>query len=324
MAYDPFLKKSEDEELAEELADNNLPSPGLQLNKFPSLNNILHQYPDDIKNYDDPIPTHPLPGEPEDEILIAQGPSSTLSKYSTRTTTSKYAPQERRAFQKLEQTLDKAPRLGESLVDKPKKSDPYANIKELRLEPSEDPARSPAEAYKSSIIRSMDSMGMRDPKERAAFMAQLSHESAGFNKLEEVGDQKLWNKYQKNKQLGNIKPGDGEKYKGRGFIQLTGRWNYEHYGKKLGLDLVNNPELAADPEVALKIAHLYWKDKNISQAARKGDFKAVTKKINDGLNGYDDRMARYKQFLSSAEVVSPELVAENDARLIFKKLKGLP
>jgi putative chitinase len=64
--------------------------------------------------------------------------------------------------------------------------------------------------------------------------------------------------------LGNTNPGDGYKYRGRGYIQLTGKENYERYGKKLGVDLVNNPELANDPSIAIKIATEYLKDRGIN------------------------------------------------------------
>lgn len=64
--------------------------------------------------------------------------------------------------------------------------------------------------------------------------------------------------------LGNTSPGDGYKYRGRGYIQLTGKENYERYGKKLGIDLVNDPDLANDPSIAIKIAAEYLKDRGVN------------------------------------------------------------
>jgi predicted chitinase len=83
--------------------------------------------------------------------------------------------------------------------------------------------------------------------------------------------------------LGNTQPGDGAKYKGRGFIQLTGRYNYTSYGNKLGIDLVNNPDLALETEIAGKIFALYFKEKNVQEACDSGDWLTARKKVN-GVN----------------------------------------
>ena len=74
--------------------------------------------------------------------------------------------------------------------------------------------------------------------------------------------------YQKGKELGNTEPGDGARYKGRGFIQITGRSNYEKAGKALGIDLVNHPEKAEDPEVAAKVAAWYWRTHTVAKGGR--------------------------------------------------------
>ena len=88
--------------------------------------------------------------------------------------------------------------------------------------------------------------GITDPTELAMFMAQMSHESGSFRYAEEIHD---GSDYEGSSILGNNQPGDGPRFKGRGYIQLTGRWNYGHYGKMIGVDLVNNPQLA-DPDIA--------------------------------------------------------------------------
>jgi len=88
--------------------------------------------------------------------------------------------------------------------------------------------------------------------------------------------------------LGNTEPGDGWKYRGRGFTHLTGREGYETMGKKLGLDLVNHPELASDPEIAAKIAVQFWKDRVVSRGHQL-DVGAATKDINGGTTGLADR-----------------------------------
>lgn len=89
--------------------------------------------------------------------------------------------------------------------------------------------------------------------------------------------------YEGRKDLGNINPGDGVHYKGRGFIQLTGRANYASYGQKLGLDLIGNPDLALGVDVGAKILARYFKDRGVVEACLAKDWLRVRKLIN-GVN----------------------------------------
>lgn len=181
-------------------------------------------------------------------------------------------------------------------------------------------------ANKAALVAEMNAQGIKDPKEQAMFLAQMDHESGGFKSYEENLNysaknlRKTFGKYYTNdadaerdarnpeaianrvygNRMGNTEPGDGYKYRGRGAIQLTGKDNYARAGKALGLDLVNNPDLAKDPAVAAKIATWYWKDRNLGEAARAGDVTATTKKINGGTNGLEDREAKYGQYLAQA------------------------
>ena len=136
--------------------------------------------------------------------------------------------------------------------------------------------------------------GFTDPTELAMFMAQMGHESGSFRYATEIAS---GSDYEGVSILGNTQPGDGKRFKGRGYVQLTGRWNYGHYGKMIGVDLVNNPELAADPDVAAKIAIAYWKDRVDRKAARNGDVLTVTKNINGGTNGLKDRERRFNLYM---------------------------
>lgn len=133
------------------------------------------------------------------------------------------------------------------------------------------------------------------PERMAAFLAQLAHESNQFKWLEEIASGEA---YEGRKDLGNVKPGDGKRYKGRGPIQLTGRANYAKYGKLLGLDLEGSPELAATPNIGLRIAGLYWKENKLNALADAGKFDAITKKINGGYNGKADRDRYHLKALS--------------------------
>lgn len=129
---------------------------------------------------------------------------------------------------------------------------------------------------------------------KAAFFAQLAHETGGFRWLHELGNDAYFKKY--DGRMGNG-IGEGAKYKGRGFIQLTGKNNYKAYGNRLKIDLVNKPWLAEDLKIALQIACLYWADHNLNAYADKKDMATITKRINGGLNGYEDRMNYYTKFM---------------------------
>lgn len=103
--------------------------------------------------------------------------------------------------------------------------------------------------------------------------------------------------------LGNISTGDGWKYHGRGYFQYTGKANYETFGERFGYDLVNHPDLAADPETAAKLAIAYWSDR--VPAADRTDAYASGVAINGGENGAEDRVTRSESW---AKVITPELV----------------
>ena len=128
-----------------------------------------------------------------------------------------------------------------------------------------------------------------NPLRLAHFMAQLAHESCGFVYMEEIASGQA---YEGRKDLGNVHPGDGRRYKGRGPIQLTGRANYRAYGRKIGIDLEAHPEIAAVPSLGMLTACLYWHDHGLNALADADDVERITRKINGGVNGLADRKAR--------------------------------
>ena len=138
--------------------------------------------------------------------------------------------------------------------------------------------------------------------ELAQFMAQCEHESGNFTHLEELGGKNYLAKYDptvnpaKAKALGNTTAGDGAKDKGRGFRQITGNANYASAGQALGMDLVNNPELAAKPDVAAKIAVWYWQNRVTPYVQNFADTRSVTNRINPGLQGLQDREENFKDY----------------------------
>lgn len=103
--------------------------------------------------------------------------------------------------------------------------------------------------------------------------------------------------YEGRHDLGNYVPGDGVKYKGRGFIQLTGRSNYDAYGKAIGVDLTCHPELALQPDVSAKILAQYFKDHNIPALCQAKNWTAVRKAVNGGTNGLDVFLSVVTQYL---------------------------
>ena len=130
------------------------------------------------------------------------------------------------------------------------------------------------------------------------FLAQGAHESAGLKTTVEYASGKA---YEGRPDLGNTQPGDGVRFKGRGLLQLTGRANYREMGRILGLALEDQPELAADPAISLRIACEYWRSRSINALADKDDLEAVTRKVNGGLNGLADRRA----YLARARTIWP-------------------
>jgi putative chitinase len=128
----------------------------------------------------------------------------------------------------------------------------------------------------------------------AHFLAQACVETCGFRYMREVwGPTDAQKKYEGRTDLGNVRVGDGFQYRGRGIFQLTGRANYAKLGKALGLPLEVDPDLAADPQVAVRIACHYWMTHAINVPADANDIVRVTKAINGGLNGLEDRKAAF-------------------------------
>lgn len=89
---------------------------------------------------------------------------------------------------------------------------------------------------------------------------------------------------------GDVESGDGWRYRGRGLIQLTGKDNYRACGEAVGVDLVSEPDIVAeDPKLSVAAACWYWQKRNINECADRDDVVAVTKKINGGTHGLEDR-----------------------------------
>lgn len=135
------------------------------------------------------------------------------------------------------------------------------------------------------------------PLRFAAFLANVLHESGCFKYVRELAS---GDAYQGRADLGNIHPGDGRKYKGRGLIQVTGRLNYAALSRAMYGDsrtLLLNPDLVATPENAVRSAYWYWNTHNLNAIADVPDFVKVVKRINGGTNGLAERTRFYEAAL---------------------------
>ena len=147
----------------------------------------------------------------------------------------------------------------------------------------------------------MTEFAIETPARVSAFVAQLAHESGQFRFMEEIwGPTPAQRRYEPVSTLaatlGNTESGDGKRFKGRGPIQVTGRSNYRRFGDLLGVDLVSDPVRAAHPELAFRIAGLFWSKKGLSELADRATdeaFREITRRINGGFNGLDDRRRFY-------------------------------
>lgn len=153
-----------------------------------------------------------------------------------------------------------------------------------------------AETFLPFLEDAMHEFDIDTPDRQAAFLAQVGHESGGLHWLVEIwGPTDTQRRYEARYELGNIAPGDGFKFRGRGLIQLTGRDNYKAAGEALGVDLIAQPELLGEPALACRSAGWFWKTHGLNELADAGDFERITRRINGGLNGYPERLALYER-----------------------------
>jgi putative chitinase len=151
--------------------------------------------------------------------------------------------------------------------------------------------------YYEPLVAGMTRYKITSELRMAHFIAQLAHESASFRYAEEIASGEA---YEGRSDLGNTQPGDGRRFKGRGLIQLTGRANYTEYSRAAGVDYVAKPQLlASDPFAAVDVACWFWNSRKLNALADADDVKAVTRRINGGFNGLDDRI----EYLSRAKAV---------------------
>lgn len=171
-----------------------------------------------------------------------------------------------------------------------------------------------AEKFMIYINETCDQYQINTPVRQLCFLSQVGHESGGLFFTEELASGQA---YEGRKNLGNIQPGDGKRFKGRGLIQITGRTNYKTIGDSIKVDFIAEPTLLGGKNITfctpeqLKYAALsagwFWNSRKLNLIADKiklaepiddGDnlerYKDITKKINGGYNGLADRVNRFK------------------------------
>ncbi|ALB54883.1 endolysin [Cronobacter universalis NCTC 9529] len=186
-----------------------------------------------------------------------------------------------------------------------------------------------AEKWYPHIVEAMNTYGIDTPKRQAHFIGQIGTESGGFQSVQESlnysvaglaifgsrltaaqreqlgrkpGEKALSPERQAaianivyGGRFGNNLNGDGWKYRGRGLKQITFKANYEECGKALGLNLVDSPGLLLQDKYAALSAGWFWKANGCNQFADAGDVNGLTRRINGGLNGLQDRIDRTKR-----------------------------
>jgi putative chitinase len=152
-----------------------------------------------------------------------------------------------------------------------------------------------ARTFQPFLEDAMHEFQINTPARQAAFLAQIGHESGGLHWLIEIwGPTESQRRYEMRYDLGNIAPGDGFKFRGRGLMQTTGRANYKATGEALGVDLIADPDKLSDPGLACRSAGWFWKSRGLNELADAGEFEKITRRINGGLNGYADRLGLYE------------------------------
>jgi len=173
----------------------------------------------------------------------------------------------------------------------------WRSIKAVAPHLTPDQARTVADALGPAFQQ----YGIATRKRAAAAVAQFAHESAGFRTTTEFA---TGAQYEGRKDLGNTRPGDGVRFKGRGYIQITGRVGYANAGRALGHDFIRSPQDLALPRWAARASCQWWSSHGCSQLADAGDFVALTRRINGGIRGLEDR----ERYWRRAKLVSPFLV----------------
>lgn len=153
-------------------------------------------------------------------------------------------------------------------------------------------AKNKVDTYLPYLNKYAPVYGVTTTLRMAHFLAQIAQESGQLKYVRELASGAAYDTGKKAQALGNTpeKDGDGQRYKGRGLIQITGRTNYKDVSKALGVDFIAHPEKLEEPEYAVASAYWYWQSHGCNELADMNDSVKVTRRINGGTNGLDDRL----------------------------------
>lgn len=180
---------------------------------------------------------------------------------------------------------------------------PPSPLISFRMMRAAAPEASPAmiDRYLVPLNDAAQEYAIDTPERVAAFLAQIAHETGGFRWTREFADGRA---YEFRADLGNSEPGDGPRFKGRGLIQLTGRGNYRLASRALFGDdrLLMAPDLAERPDISARVAAWFWTLRGLNTFADLGSFAEITRRINGGLNGHADRVARWERTKAESRI----------------------
>lgn len=257
------------------------------------------------------------PDKPEDELpyIRLYGSGKTLDEYREIATDAlQILAMPLPDLQKFDEEVDQYIRILSGLPERPADFNPYVRLFMLpKIPPTYVSAeqvleivgskelKSRIEALTPGLNETFDKFQINTKLRISHFLAQVIHESGGFRWLREIwGPTDIQRRYEGRKDLGNIQPGDGKRFMGRGVIQLTGRANYTQFSQAVGVDFVHQPELLEQPPYAVMVAGWYWDNRKINLPADNDDVVRVTRLINGGTIGLADRkkyLIRAKQVL---------------------------
>ena len=161
-----------------------------------------------------------------------------------------------------------------------------------------------AKALALELGEAMQQYGITSRRAAAMFLAQVAHESALFRATTEYASGAA---YEGRRDLGNTQPGDGKRYRGRSYIQITGRANYRQVPHWDGINFEQQPHRLAEPKYAAKAAAWWWNSRNLTQRANEGaGVSAITRVINGGYNGLAHRISLYQRAQAAGQWLTPK------------------
>jgi putative chitinase len=165
-----------------------------------------------------------------------------------------------------------------------------------------------AQRFAPALSAAMAFYSIDTPARQAAFLSQIGHESGGLRFVVELwGPTPAQERYEGRLDLGNTQPGDGERFKGHGLIQTTGRANHAKVRDRLRERFPDVPDFEEEPERLAELpwcclsAADYWNERGLNALADAGNFRLITKRINGGYNGLADRLARWESAKNTLE-----------------------